>query len=122
MAPNCRPTHLRSLVAGLTLAVSIEGITAGAVVALAFLFTARPVTAGRARVGADKSLEEMCEKPSWSKSHLPSRLALTVSSLRVAASLILALARGGAVGAVLAHRARLVAEGSHPAALAGAGA
>ena len=45
-----------------------------------------------------------------------------MSSLRVAASLILALARGGAVGAVLAHGARLVAEGSHPAALAGAGA
>jgi len=99
---------LRATVAGLTVAISIERITAGPVVALAFLFTPRPVTAGRARVGADKSL--------------PSRLALAVSSLWVAASLILALARGGAVGAVPADGAGLVAEGAHPAALAGAGA
>ena len=59
MAPTCPPTHLRALVAGLTVAVSIERITAGAVVALAFLFTTLPVTAGGARVGADKSLAEM---------------------------------------------------------------
>lgn len=98
---------LRAPVAGLTMAVSIERITAGAVVALAFLFTTLPVTAGRARVGADKSL--------------PSRLALTMSSFWVAASLILALARGGAVGAMPAHGAWLVAEGAHPTALAGAG-
>ena len=55
-------SHLRALVAGLTVAVSIERITAGAVVALAFLFTTRPVTAGGARVGAHKSLQEMFKK------------------------------------------------------------
>ena len=55
----CHLAHLRALVAGLTVAVPIEGITAGAVIALAFLFTPGPVTAGRARVGADASLEEM---------------------------------------------------------------
>ena len=59
MTPTRHPAHLRAPVAGLTMAVSIERITAGAVVALAFLFTTLPVTAGRARVGADKSLEEM---------------------------------------------------------------
>ena len=59
MAPTCHHAHLRAPVAGLTMAVSIERITAGAVVALAFLFTTLPVTAGRARVGADKSLEEI---------------------------------------------------------------
>ena len=38
------------------MAVSIERITAGAVVALTFLFTPFSVTAGWARIGADKSL------------------------------------------------------------------
>ena len=47
---------------------------------------------------------------------------MAVSSLWMAPSLILALARRRAVGAVFADGARLVAEGSHPAALAGTGA
>ena len=59
MTPTRHPAHLRAPVAGLTMAVSIERITAGAVVALAFLFTTLPITAGWARVGTDKSLEEM---------------------------------------------------------------
>ena len=59
MAPTCPPTHLRALVAGLTVAVSIERITAGAVVALAFLFTTLTITARGARVGADEALEKM---------------------------------------------------------------
>ena len=59
MPPKRHPAHLGAAVARLTVAISIEGITAGAVVALAFLFTTLPVTAGRARVGADKSLEEI---------------------------------------------------------------
>ena len=59
MTPTRHPAHLRAPVAGLTVAVPIERITAGSVVALAFLFTTLPVTAGGARVGADKSLAEM---------------------------------------------------------------
>ena len=59
MTPTRHPAHLRAPVAGLTVAVPIERITAGSVVALAFLFTTLPITARRARVGTDKSLEEM---------------------------------------------------------------
>lgn len=98
---------LRAAVARLTVAVPIERITPGAVVALTFLFTPFPVTAGWARIGADKSL--------------PSRLALTVSSLWVTASLVLALTGAGTVGTMLAHRTWSVAEGAHPSTLASAG-
>ena len=56
---NWLPAHLRAPVARLTAAVSIEGITAGAVVALAFLFTTLTITARGARVGADEALEKM---------------------------------------------------------------
>jgi hypothetical protein len=68
MEPKCHPPHLRAAVARLTVAVPIERITPGAVVALTFLFTPFPVTAGWARIGADKSLvfemfKKLCQVP-----------------------------------------------------------
>ena len=62
MTPTRHPAHLRAPVAGLTVAVPIERITAGSVVALAFLFTASSVTAIGARVGTNEALENMGSK------------------------------------------------------------